>query len=132
MMAFDSTTREVCTVKRSRTNTPLQALVLLNDVQFIEAARVMAQQILASDSDAKVQTAFLKLAGRKPDELEQSTLRQLLEDERAFYTKNPEAATKLLSLGEADNNSDADAIELAALTNVCQTILNLDVTIWKR
>jgi hypothetical protein len=132
MLAFDSTTREVCTVKRSRTNTPLQALVLLNDVQFIEAARVMAEQLIESDSDAPVETAFLKLAGRKPDELEQKSLEQLLTDERAFYTENPEAAAKLLLLGETKSHSDADTIEVAALTNVCQAILNLDVTIWKR
>lgn len=132
MLAFDSTTREVCTVKRSRTNTPLQALVLLNDVQFIEAARVMAEKLIQSSSDVPVETAFLKLAGRKPDELEQSSLEQLLTDERAFYTKNPEAAAKLLLLGETRSRSDADSIEIAALTNVCQVILNLDATIWKR
>lgn len=132
MLAFDSTTREVCTVKRSRTNTPLQALVLLNDVQFIEAARVMAEQLIVSDSETPVETAFLKLAGRKPDEREQQALRQLLADERTFYTENPSAAAKLLSLGESKSPSATNAIEIAALTNVCQAILNLDATIWKR
>ncbi len=132
MMAFDTTTREVCTVKRSRTNTPLQALVLLNDVQFIESARVMAQQLISSKTDAPVETAFLKFAGRQPDSLEQQALQQLLDDERAFYTEHPAAAKKLVSLGDTELKSEADFIELAALTNVCQTILNLDATIWKR
>ncbi|WP_372721708.1 DUF1553 domain-containing protein [Novipirellula sp.] len=132
MMAFDSTTREVCTVKRSRTNTPLQALVLLNDVQFIETARVMAQQLLQHNTNAPLETAFLKLAGREPDPLELSTLQQLLADEQAYYTKHPEAATELLSVGEAKLANDTDPSELAALTNVCQAILNLDATIWKR
>lgn len=132
MMAFDSTTREVCSVKRSRTNTPLQALVLLNDVQFIEASRVLAEEIIASESDTPLEIAFLKLVGRRPDERERSTLRKLLRDERKFYSENPEAASDLLSLGEAKLRSDADAVELASLTNVCQAILNLDATIWKR
>ncbi|NND96714.1 MAG: DUF1553 domain-containing protein, partial [Pirellulaceae bacterium] len=133
MMAFDSTTREVCTVNRSRTNTPLQALVLLNDVQFIETARVMAEQLIRSESDSPVETAFMKFAGRRPDATEQQTLLQLLADERAYYTENPEAAKNLLSLGETQISSgEVDSIELAALTNVCQAILNLDVTIWKR
>ncbi|QEG43720.1 DUF1553 domain-containing protein [Roseimaritima ulvae] len=132
MMAFDSTTREVCTVKRSRTNTPLQALVLLNDVQFIEAARVLAERSLDNDSAAPIETAFLKLTGRRPDELERSALQQLLSDERTYYSEHPDAAKKLLSLGETEASPTIDAVELAALTNVCQAILNLDATIWKR
>ncbi|EMI16617.1 secreted protein containing DUF1549 [Rhodopirellula maiorica SM1] len=132
MMAFDSTTREVCTVKRSRTNTPLQALVLLNDIQFIETSRVLAQQLLENHSDAPLDAAFLKLAGRQPDELERATLQQLFTDEQAYYTENPAAANELLSVGEAKLPNDSDTIQLAALTNVCQAILNLDATIWKR
>lgn len=132
MMAFDSTTREVCTVKRSRTNTPLQALVLLNDVQFIEAARHIAEGLVTSHADKPVETAFIKLTGRQPDGEEQSTLEALLADERAYYASNPEAAAKLIELGDSEIEKEVDPIELAALTNVCQAILNLDATIWKR
>ncbi|SMP69047.1 Planctomycete cytochrome C [Neorhodopirellula lusitana] len=132
MMAFDTTTREVCSVKRSRTNTPLQALVLLNDVQFIEAARVMADEILRSETADPIELAFLKLAGCKPDEMERKTLQGLLDDERAFYTANPNAATEVAAIGETKSEWQGDVIELAALTNVCQAILNLDATIWKR
>jgi hypothetical protein len=132
MMAFDSTTREVCTVKRSRTNTPLQALVLLNDVQFIEACRVMAARVLSEDPQTPIETAFLKLAGRRPDHAEQAILERLFADERTYYAKHADAAAKLLELGEAELDSESDTIQLAAMTNVCQAILNLDATIWKR
>lgn len=132
MMAFDSTTREVCTVERSRTNTPLQALVLLNDVQFIEASRVMAEHLLGEEPHKRFDGAFLRLTGRKPDELERTTLERLLIDERAYYTKNPGAADQLKAIGESQTDERINAIELAALTNVCQAILNLDATIWKR
>ncbi|GAA5508954.1 DUF1553 domain-containing protein [Novipirellula caenicola] len=132
MMAFDTTTREVCTVKRSRTNTPLQALVLLNDIQFIEASRVLAQRLLKDHADAPLDTAFLRLTGREPDALERTILQKLYADEQQFYRENPSAATELLSVGEAKLANDVAPIQLAALTNVCQAILNLDATIWKR
>lgn len=132
MMAFDTSTREVCTVKRSRTNTPLQALVLLNDVQFIEAARVMAERLLVKPRSEQIETAFLQLTSRTPDELERQTLEELLSEEAAYYAEHPDAAQKLLLLGEAHASQSFDAAQLAALTNVCQAILNLDATIWKR
>ena len=133
MMAFDSTTREVCTVKRSRTNTPLQALVLLNDVQFLEAARTLAEQVAAAESDQdRVGQAFLRLTGRMPDAFESKTLLKLLADERVHYSRHPKEASQLLSLGERKPKVKLSAPELAALTTVCQAILNLDATIWKR
>lgn len=133
MMAFDSTTRETCTVKRSRTNTPLQALVLLNDIQFIESARVLAEDIVAAKDQSKwIDDAFLRLAGRSPDSKEQKVLQKLLNEELDFYTKNVKAAKQLISMGETAHDESADLPELAAMTNVCQAILNLDATIWKR
>ncbi|MEM6981293.1 MAG: DUF1553 domain-containing protein, partial [Planctomycetota bacterium] len=132
MMAFDSTTREVCTVKRSRTNTPMQALVLLNDVQFIEAARVMAASILSNETAEPIQAGFMRLTGRMPDRIEQQTLNRLWQVERQFYAQYPDAAEELLSYGDAETGSLLDRAELAAMTNVCQAILNLDATIWKR
>lgn len=132
MMAFDTTTREACTVKRSRTNTPLQALVLLNDVQFIEAARVLAEQLVESAGSNRVELAFLKLTGRTPDKLELESLNQLFLDELSFYKQHPDAASKLLALGESQLSQNVEEAETAALTNVCQAILNLDATIWKR
>ncbi|MCO8121658.1 DUF1553 domain-containing protein [Stieleria sp. TO1_6] len=132
MMAFDATTREVCTVKRSRTNTPLQALVLLNDVQFIESSRVLAEALLRDSGDDPIDAAMLRLTGRKPDADERAVLDQLLSDEREHYRQHPEAATELLNRGEAQRDSELDPAELAAVTNLCQIILNLDATIWKR
>ncbi|MGB7348030.1 MAG: DUF1553 domain-containing protein [Pirellulaceae bacterium] len=133
MMAFDSTTREVCTVKRSRTNTPLQALVLLNDVQFVEASRALAESVIANHPpESRIDVAFTSLCGRQADKQEMTTLQGLLSDEVAYYTDHPEAAEKLLAIGEQKTLEKSDAIQLAALTNVCQAILNLDATIWKR
>lgn len=134
MMAFDTTSREVCTVKRARTNTPLQALVLLNDVQFVEACRKLAERVSATvpaDAD-QVTAAFLSLTGRNPDELEHSTLVSLLEAERTHFKERSDDAVKLLALGDAKSADGCDAASLAALTTVCQAILNLDATIWKR
>ncbi|WP_146391365.1 DUF1553 domain-containing protein [Allorhodopirellula solitaria] len=132
MMAFDTTTREVCTVERSRTNTPLQALVLLNDVQFIEASRVLAAELVEMPKSDRLETAFLRLTGRSPDQREQQILGDLLAEEEAYYATHPEAAENLLALGEAVTSPDVDSAKVAALTNVCQSILNLDATIWKR
>lgn len=134
MMAFDSTTREVCTVKRSRTNTPLQALVLLNDVQFVEASRKLAEKMLTTHSETskQIEQAFVTLTGRNPDAEEQSALETLFEQEHDYFERNSEAAKKLLSLGENKSDEKLDATRLAAMTTICQTILNLDATIWKR
>ncbi|MCC9641719.1 DUF1553 domain-containing protein [Rhodopirellula sp. JC740] len=133
MMVFDATSREVCTVKRSRTNTPLQALVLLNDEQFIEAARVLASTVLdqASLSD-RIDDAFLQLAGRHPDATEMEQLTTLYEREQKFFDENPDAAKAFLSIGERDLPKNVSLKDLAATTSLCQVILNLDATIWKR
>lgn len=132
MMAFDATTREVCTVERSRTNTPLQALVLLNDVQFIEASRVLAVELSELSKGEQIETAFLRLTGRAPDSLERQILGELLAEEEAYYAAHPERAEKLLLHGDAEISQSVEPAKLAALTNVCQAILNLDATIWKR
>lgn len=132
MMAFDTTTREVCTVERSRTNTPLQALVLLNDVQFVEASRVLAAELAVMSEGEQIETAFLRLTGRVPDPRERQLLGDLLAEEEAYYSAHPVQAKKLLTRGDAQINQKIDAAKLAALSNVCQAILNLDATIWKR
>lgn len=134
MMAFDASTREVCSVYRSRTNTPLQALVLLNDIQFVEAARVLAESVYpdATDDEVRISTAFARFASRPPDDFELKTLIELLRDERSFYQEHPEQAQQFLQVGEATVESPIPASDLAAFTIVCQAILNLDATVWKR
>lgn len=136
MMALDATTREVCTVERSRTNTPLQALVLLNDTQFVEAAKQLA---LAITSDRqfdgkdrqKIREAFVRLAGRRPDERELGLLTQLLVGERKHFASHPNDAKQFVAIGQSVTETQ-DVTELAAMTAVCQAILNLDATVWKR
>lgn len=134
MLAFDAEPREVCIVKRARTNTPLQALVLMNDVQFVEAARRLAEASIAQNDTPKEQVAFAfrTLVGRLPDGQEASLLLKLFRDERQHYAEHREAAMKLVELGESQRNEEIDAIELAAMTTVCQAVTNLDATIWKR
>lgn len=134
MMAFDTTSREVCTVKRSRTNTPLQALVLLNDVQFIEACRRLAEKVVAEnrDDEARISAAFIAFAAREPDEVERRTLLELLNAERAWYSEHPQDAATLLGLGESELATGVDQVEVAAMTTICQAVLNLDATVWKR
>ncbi len=133
MLAFDTSTREVCMVKRTRTNTPLQALVLLNDVQFVEASRSMAQSVMAIDGDKqRITAAFVRFASRKPDQQELTILSDLLDSEREYFKENPEAAKGFVALGDHPSSDDQNVAEVAALTTVCQAILNLDATIWKR
>tara|TARA_R110002049_G_scaffold27321_3_gene94389 strand:+ start:10432 stop:13647 length:3216 start_codon:yes stop_codon:yes gene_type:complete len=134
MLALDATTREVCTMARSRTNTPLQALVLMNDVQFVESARVLAASVMSESDDAprRVQNAFASLAGRSADEQELQTLMTLLDAERDYFQRHPQQAVELISVGQAPIATDLEAPELAAMTIVCQSILNLDATVWKR
>ena len=133
MMAFDSTTREVCTVQRSRTNTPLQALVLLNDVQFVEAARVLAEKTLDADDPAGgISDAFLRLTSRSPDEKESELLLKLFGQEREYFAGNESAAKDLVALGDTEVAEEISVVDLAAMTTVCQAIMNHDATIWKR
>ena len=134
MLAFDAGTREVCTVKRSRTNTPLQALVLLNDVQFVEASRKLAERVmkLEADRDGRIAAAFKALAGRAPDRTEMRALRNLLNGEEEWFEQNPDAAAKLLELGDSEPIERIERGELAAMATVCNAILSLDASVWKR
>ncbi len=135
MMAFDTSSREVCTIARSRTNTPLQALVLLNDVQYVEAARHLAQQVLLidnQDDQQKIQTAFVRLTSRQADQLETSTLLELLDEERVYYADHPDEAAALIKLGDSAVDEGIETAQLAAMTTTIQAIMNLDATFTKR
>lgn len=134
MLAFDAGTREVCSVKRSRTNTPLQALVLMNDVQFVEASRKLAERIylLEQEDGPRINAAFAALAGRQPDDGELKALRTLLAQEKEWFAEHQQETHDLLSLGDSETDASVDMSELAALTTVCNAILNLDATVWKR
>jgi len=134
MLLFDATSREACTMRRPTTGTPMQALVLLNDIQYVEAARVLAQQVLTGsrrDAD-RLSAAFMKLAGRKPDTKERAVLTKTLNEQRKVFAADPESAAKLIAVGDTKAAPAIDPVELAATTVVVQTILNSDAVIWKR
>jgi hypothetical protein len=135
MLAFDAVSREVCTVSRGRTNTPLQALVLLNDVQFVEAARALATTVLQSQSSLpdQIREAFLRLTGRPPDDDELRMLSELYEDQRKLFSEKPaDEVAKFVRLGEFQTDASLNPIDLAALAVTCQAILNLDAAIYLR
>lgn len=130
---FNAPSREVCTVRRERTNTPLQALVTLNDPQFVEAARHLAQETLASandDSDvlAQITTRVLcRSLSQQETELVLSTKRDLL----THYQSQPEDAAALIAVGDTPASDQLDPAELATWTMVCNQLMNLDETLNK-
>jgi hypothetical protein len=132
MMAFDAPTRETCTIRRARTNTPLQALVLLNDVTFIEAARGLATRVMRdipSDDHERARLAFRRATGRVPGAEEVATLATYYERQLQRYRDDPPAADKLLSAGESPLDKKLDRAQLAAWTMTATLLLNLDETI---
>jgi hypothetical protein len=134
MATFDAPSWEICQVKRARTNTPLQALALLNDVTYIEAARKFAERMLVeggSSSEARLTFAFRLATGRAPTSAELSTLRTSLEKYSTHYRQSPTAAEELLAHGEAPRDASLDVVELAAHTAVANVLLNMDEALSK-
>jgi len=134
MMIFDAPNRENCTVRRGRTNTPLQALVLMNDPQFVEAARAFAERVLLEGGNSpqdRLNFAFETATARQPDADEAAILLNLLEQQQNVYLNDAEAAKAFLDVGDRLPNEALDPAELAAWTVITSTILNLDETITK-
>lgn len=134
LVTFDAPNREVCTDIRPRTNTPLQALVLMNDPAYIEAARVLAQRIMkegGTDVPARIAFAFRLCTARPPSDEEATILRQVFEHNLARFRQQPAFAAKLISIGESPRAAEMDPVELAAWTAVGNVLLNLDETITK-
>ena len=131
LLMFDAPMREACVVRRSRTNTPLQALAALNAPAFFEASRVMAQRVLkaAKGDAARIDLAFSLATSRPPKEQERAILRRALAEQRAVYREDPAAATRMLSVGEAPRDPSLAVGEHAAWTMVCNLLLNLDETV---
>ena len=131
MLLFDSPGREVCTVKRSRSNTPMQALSLLNEVTFVEAARKLAEQSLRQpgDNDAKLAWTFRKVVRRDATSAELAVLRKGLEKRLATYAADATLAPKLLAQGLSPAATDLDRNQLAAWTATANILLNLDETV---
>jgi hypothetical protein len=132
MLAFDAPTREECAAERSRSNIPQQALVLLNDPTYVEAARSLAVRTAREakgDAEARIRWMWRQALGRKPEADEVATLRALLDKHLSEYRANPASAADYLKVGSTKLPADLNAAELAAWTNVARTILNLHETI---
>ncbi|MEX2671049.1 MAG: PSD1 and planctomycete cytochrome C domain-containing protein [Phycisphaeraceae bacterium] len=134
MQAFDAPSREVCSVQRSRTNTPLQALALMNDPQFIEAARFLAERMIHEGEpsfEGRVTRGFKLAVGRRPTSRELDVLRDLYAQQLQRYERDHEAARKTISVGKGARDDDIEPVFHAAWTTIARTILNLDETITK-
>lgn len=135
MLTFDAVTREVCTAKRETTATPLQSLVLLNDPQFIEAARVLGEKLLKefpNDVSPRAQLAFKKLVGRAPDEVETKILVQIFNEQKDLFSKDEAGAKKLLATGESKFDEQLPSADFAATTLMVNAIMNFDEFIVER
>lgn len=136
MIAFDAPSREVCTVRRIRTNTPLQALVTLNDPVYVEAAQAMARRIVAEAPSAeiadRVEYAYLLAASRPPTEKEVAQVTALYEDELNRYRTDTETALTMATEPLGPVPAGMEAPELASWTVVSNVLLNLDEVLTKR
>jgi hypothetical protein len=135
LSTFDAPDREKCTARRAMTNTPLQALALMNDPTYVEAARALAQRALLEggrDDSSRLTYAFRLATARKPTGAEAGVLRRLLRGRRDAFQKNTREAAKLIAIGESPRDTRIDPAELAAWTTVASAILNLDETITKQ
>jgi hypothetical protein len=133
MIAFDASPREACTVRETRTNTPLQALALLNETTYVEAARLLAQRVMASAAtpSERIALAVRLVLARPPSEREARLLASSLERHLERFREQPEAADKLLAVGEAKHDVRHDRCELAAYAALASLILNLDEAVTK-
>ncbi len=135
MITFDAAKREICSVQEARTTTPLQALVLLNDPVYVEAARKLGERLLGSeggqDDAARIARGFRLCTGRAPTAKETGILAGLLAEQRRHFKAAPDAAKKLLAVGDSKVKEGLEPAEVAAWTTVAATILNLDAAIHK-
>jgi hypothetical protein len=134
LQTFDAPEREFCIVRRSVSNTPLQALVLMNDPTYVEAARKLAERLLteiAASPEDRIVYAYRLLLARMPRREERDVLLGIHDRELEKFRKDPAAAKKLLSVGESPHNEKVDQAELAAWTTVASTLLNMDEVITK-
>ena len=134
MIAFDASTRETCTVRETRTNTPLQALTLMNDVTFVEASCALAERMMTEGGatpNERIVFAFRLATSRRPHPVEQTILLNGFRQHLEQYHGDPDAAQKLTSAGESVRSAEIDVVELAAYMATASLILNLDEAITK-
>jgi hypothetical protein len=134
MNSFDAPSRESCCVRRERTNTPLQALLLLNETQYVEASRGMGERAMREGgltTASRINYLFQLAVARTPDAKELAELEAAYQDLLATYSKDVASAKKLIVVGETKPDAALDPSELAAWTMVANLILNLDEVINK-
>ncbi len=134
MAIFDAPNRETCSVRRARTNTPLQALVLMNDVQFFEAARKFAEKVIregGKELNDKLNYAFRSTLSRKPTTTETDSILNLYKEHLEEFSKNQDTVKEILGTGESTVDSKLDQSELASWTMITHLILNLSETVTK-
>ena len=129
LITFDAATRETCVVRESRTNTPLQALTLLNEITFVESARNLAQQAMRSDGTSvseRITIAFRRLLTRSPSAEELRVLVEGWNEHHHRFRDDPAAARAFVEIGESPVDTALDVMELAAYTATCSVLLSLD------
>jgi hypothetical protein len=133
MILFDASNRDECEIERERTNTPLQALLMLNDPTVLEASRTLAAELLQDGElgEAMLEEAFRRIVGRRPDPSELAVLTDFLNELSKELKANPEVARKLLQVGDSPVPDDLSIDELAALMQVIHTVYNMEETITK-
>jgi Protein of unknown function (DUF1553)/Protein of unknown function (DUF1549)/Concanavalin A-like lectin/glucanases superfamily/Planctomycete cytochrome C len=135
MLLFDAPSREVCTARRETTTTPLQALVLLNDPQFVEAARVLAERLVRQfhdDLDACIRNGFRLATGRAPQPREEQLLRRLYDEQLQLFAAEPGSASRYLKIGEHAVDGSLDPVQVAATAVLASAWFNLDEFITER
>jgi hypothetical protein len=135
MQVFDASSRESCTVRETRTNTPLQALNLMNDTTYVEAARMMAQRMLnegGTKPEDRLALGLRLAAGRPPDDSEKRLLLDNLQTQLKYFRGHPQEAAQLLAVGAKPYDTKLKAEELAAYAVIASLILNLDEVITKQ
>jgi hypothetical protein len=134
MINFDAANREMCVVRETRTDTPLQALNLMNDVTFLEAARFIGQRMITEGGTTpatRLRFGFRLVSGRFPTPAEEEVLNGSLQFHRAYFDGKPKEAVEYLRQGESQADPKVDPIELAAYASVGSLLLNLDEVITK-
>lgn len=135
MMSLDASKRDVCRVKRERTSSPLQAFVLLNGPQFVEAARAFSEKLLTTHPEntaAALQEMFRTLTGRQASAAEVAVIQQLFDEQLKMFTATPKLADEYLKTGDATPDASVSKLKLAALAVVANTLMNFDESVMKR
>jgi hypothetical protein len=133
MIIFDASNRDHCEIKRSKTNTPLQALVMLNDPTVLEASRVLAERLVvkSTDIETNIKTSFQRIVCRQPTDKELKLLTDYYNSELTMFTKDKKHAFKVLNVGEYPHEAKTNEVQAAALMRVINALYNMEETITK-